>query len=177
MFIGKFHGVMQAYTPLARRKVRTFLLGSAPGRTGVSSRFTSSAAQRKISADSSISPRASVAIGLPCSEVSCRARSSARSSRRSAVVWSSSARSNGGMASSTTCASRAAATVASTSAGLAVDTSARCSPVLGLCTARGWSAPPCTHWPPMRSSVRAIGALYGSLGRHFSTENVRRTVV
>ena len=55
MPIGKFQAEMTAYTPFGLRNVMTSLFGSAPGRLGVSSRFASSAIQRKFSTASSTS--------------------------------------------------------------------------------------------------------------------------
>src|SRR2546421_502703 len=87
--------------------------------TAVSIRFTSSAAMRKFSAVSSMSASPSLAYGLPCSSVSSRAKSSRLAEIRSAIAWQISARSHADRAPHAGCARRAAATAASTSAGLA----------------------------------------------------------
>ena len=69
------------------------LLTSCEGMIAVSIRLTSSAASRKFSAVSSMSGIASAVNGFPCSSESSRAKSSRRSSIRSAIAWQTSARS------------------------------------------------------------------------------------
>ena len=112
------------------------MFGSCDGMIAVSIRFTSSAAMRKFSAVSSMSPSASAAYGLPCSSESSRAKSSRRSSIRSAIAWQILARSHAESAAHFGCAARAAATARPTSSALASGASASVSPVTGETTAR-----------------------------------------
>src|SRR3954451_4512809 len=136
------------------------LLTSCEGMIAVSIRFTSSAAIRKFSAVSSMSPRASAAYGLPCSSESSRAKSSRRSTIRSAIAWQIFARSQAVSAAHFGCAARAAATARPTSSTLASGASASVSPVTGETTARALSPVEATHSPPMKfSSVRTVTAM------------------
>ena len=136
------------------------MFGSCDGMIAVSIRFTSSAAMRKFSAVSSMSPSASAAYGLPCSSESSRAKSSRRSSIRSAIAWQILARSQAESAAHFGCAARAAATARSTSSALASGASASVSPVTGETTARTLSPVEATHSPPMKfSRVRTVTAM------------------
>src|SRR3954469_21302399 len=136
------------------------LFASWDGMIAVSIRFTSSAAMRKFSAVSSMSPRASAAYGLPCSRESSRANSSRRSTIRSAIAWQILARSQAVSAAHFGCAARAAATARLTSSTPASGASASVSPVTGETTARALSPVEATHSPPMKfSSVRTVTAM------------------
>ena len=138
MFIGKFHGVISAYTPLGLRKVITSLSGSAPGRLGVSRRFTSSAAQRKISADSATSSRASVCSGLPCSRVSsCGELGPALVEQVGDPVQQLGSLERWHRLHGICAGAGGSGTAASTSSVVASATSARCSPVTGLRSVTG----------------------------------------
>src|SRR6266487_635996 len=126
----------------------------------VSIRFTSSAAMRKFSAVSSISPSASAAYGLPCSSDSSRAKSSRRSSIRSAMAWQIFARPQAESAAHFGWAARAAATARAMSSAPASGASASVSPVTGETTARALSPVEGTHSPPMKfSRVRTVTAM------------------
>ena len=123
---------------------------SCEGMIAVSIRLTSSAASRKFSAVSSMSGIASAVNGLPCSRESSRAKSSFRSSMRSAILWQTSARSQAESAAHFGCASRAAFAAATTSASLAFGASASFSPVTGEMISRASSLVASTHSPPTK---------------------------
>src|SRR5918992_571283 len=121
---------------------------------------------RKFSAVSSMSGMASEAYGLPCSSESSRAKSSLRSSIRSAMAWQTSARSQAVSAAHPGCALRAAAAAPRTSSAPASGASASFSPVTGETTSREASERASTHSPPMKfCKVRTVTAISHSHSR------------
>src|SRR5262245_15440486 len=136
------------------------LLTSLEGMIAVSIRLTSSAANRKFSAVSSMSGIASAVKGFPCSSESSRANSSRRSSIRSAILWQTSPRSQADSAAHFGWASRAARAARAMSSSLALGASASFSPVAGETISRASSPVDSTQSPPMKfCSVLTVTAI------------------
>lgn len=142
---GKFHGTMPPTTPSGVNRVTT-------RRSALSSTTSSSSDCVAISRSHSADPRIShsaPARGLPCSRVRRAMNSSACSSRTSPIALTIAWRSSSGVRDHVLKASRAAATLSSSWASVALGTSAMTSFVAGLYTGKV-----CSHRSAFPSMVR-----------------------
>ena len=113
--IGKFHGVIRATTPTARRRVDTCAPVAACSKCSPTERKASLAAKRRICPARAASPRASRS-GFPISVLMSRATCSARPSSTAAAAFRYPARRAIGSADQPPKAASAAATATAASA-------------------------------------------------------------